>query len=143
MSRHKRVGEWTDSNGLLCQATALHLRRHIYIVGTANTAAADRGYTRLEGGEGADLWPPLYIGYYQDQHYQSLARPATLPSLLSLASAPGFQTVACLAREMGLQHLAPTQVRHQVLAPPRLDLSRCLTALPGGRSGGRRPGRPR
>ena len=63
------------------QATALYLGRNIMVVGTINSGPGDRGYTTLEGGPGADAHPPLYVGYYQDQHYQSLQRTSEPASL--------------------------------------------------------------
>ena len=65
------VGTWTDDFGYLCQATALYIGRDIRIVGTSNRGQKDP-YTVLSGGEGAEGLPPLYIGYYQGKHYQSL-----------------------------------------------------------------------
>ena len=98
LTRHRREGEWTD--GIMCQvlhlhlhlplhlhlhlhlqATALHLGRNIYIVDTAYCGPGDRGYKVLEGGPAAIARPPLFIGYYTDQHFQSLATTAA-PHLL-------------------------------------------------------------
>jgi hypothetical protein len=110
LAGHKRSCEWTDDDGIMCQATALYISRNIYIVGTKNSGPGDRGYTRLDGGPEADFYPPLFIGYYQDQHFQSLERPAGLPSTLAFSAGPGLHTVAALGREMGLRHLPPTVV---------------------------------
>ena len=97
------------------QATALHLGRNIMVVGTINSGPGDRGYTTLEGGPGADAYPPLYVGYYQDQHYQSLQR-TELPACLDLASgAADLRTVAAMGKEMGLAYLPPTIVSDQVI----------------------------
>ena len=96
------------------QATALHLGRNIMVVGTINSGPGDRGYTTLEGGPGADAHPPLYVGYYQDQHYQSLQR-TTVPASLDLGSgAADLRTVAAMGKEMGLAHLPPTVVSDKV-----------------------------
>ena len=40
-------------------------------MGTANYGQ-QQSFTRLEADSEADKFPPLYIGYYQDKHYQSL-----------------------------------------------------------------------
>ena len=64
LTHHKKNGEWTNDDGVMCQATALYLERNINIVGTANTGSGD-GFTKLEGGGRADMFPPIYIGYYQ------------------------------------------------------------------------------
>ena len=72
VTKHEHVGEWTDGSGIMCQATALHLGRNINVVGTINANQAGPGYSVVEGGPGAENRDPLYVGYYQDQHYQSL-----------------------------------------------------------------------
>ena len=96
------------------QATALHLGRNIMVVGTINSGPGDRGYTTLEGGPGADAQPPLYVGYYQDQHYQSLQRTA-VPASLDLGSgAADLRTVAAMGKEMGLAYLPPTVVSDRI-----------------------------
>ena len=96
------------------QATALHLGRNIMVVGTINSGPGDRGYTTLEGGPGADAQPPLYVGYYQDQHYQSLQRTA-VPASLDLGSgAADLRIVAAMGKEMGLAYLPPTVISDQV-----------------------------
>lgn len=71
--KHRRDGEWTDSRGLLCQASALLVRRNIHIVGTANMDQKVC-YTKLESVSGAEKFAPLTVGYYQDKHYQSLQK---------------------------------------------------------------------
>ena len=96
------------------QATALHLGRNIMVVGTINSGPGDRGYTTLEGGPGADAQPPLYVGYYQDQHYQSLQRTDEPASLDLGSGAVDLRTVAAMGKEMGLAHLPPTIVSDQV-----------------------------
>ena len=92
------------------QATALYLGRNIMVVGTINSGPGDRGYTTLEGGPGADAHPPLYVGYYQDQHYQSLQRTATPASFGLSSGSADLRMVAALGKEMGLVHLDPTVV---------------------------------
>lgn len=72
VSKHERGGEWTDDRGIMCHATALYLGRNINVVGTINANEAGPGYSVVEGGPGAENRDPLYVGYYQDQHYQSL-----------------------------------------------------------------------
>ena len=72
VTKHKRVGEWTDERGIICQATALYLGRNINVVGTVNARQAGPGYSVVEGGPCAENRDPLFVGYYQDQHYQSL-----------------------------------------------------------------------
>ena len=52
--------DWTDIVG-----------RNIHIVGTANSGQK-QCFTKLEANDEANKFPPLYIGYYQDKHYQSL-----------------------------------------------------------------------
>lgn len=83
MARHRRLGTWTDNLGIMCQATALFLGkiyhdciiwcwiifdllsgRNIHIVGTANMGQ-EQSFTKLEAGDGAAKFSPLYIGYYQ------------------------------------------------------------------------------
>ena len=96
------------------QATALHLGRNIMVVGTINSGPGDRGYTTLEGGPGADAQPPLYVGYYQDQHYQSLQRTAEPASLDLRSGAADLRTVAAMGKEMGLAYLPPTVVSDRI-----------------------------
>ena len=43
---HKKQGEYTDSRGLICQATSLVLKRNIHIIGTANTGKEVK-YTKM------------------------------------------------------------------------------------------------
>ena len=50
----------------MCQATALFINLNIHIVGTANK----NGFTKLDAKD-------LYVGYYQDQHYQRLEQKHT------------------------------------------------------------------
>lgn len=71
IARHQGDCEWTDDYGIICQATALFLERNIYIVGTANMGQPT-GFTIIEGTPESDKYPPLTIGYYQGEHYQSL-----------------------------------------------------------------------
>jgi len=59
--------------GIMVQATALFLGRNIHIIGTAN-AGGSQAFTKIEGGPGAEQFPPLYIGFYQGRHYVSLGR---------------------------------------------------------------------
>ena len=92
IERHRRMGTWTDDAGIMCQATALYLGninlfiqkihvcqttflagRNIHIVGTANRGQG-QPFTKLEAGEEADKLQPLYVGYYQNKHYQSLEK---------------------------------------------------------------------
>ena len=70
LSKHSRPGIWTDDKGIMCQATSLYLGRNIHVVGTIN-AGHPENFTKV-GCPGADAFPPLYVGYYQDKHYQSL-----------------------------------------------------------------------
>ena len=73
VQKHRRSGEWTDDKGLICQATALMLKRNIHIVGTANKGQSV-SYTKLDSVAEADNFKPLNVGYYQDKHYQSLEK---------------------------------------------------------------------
>ena len=71
LEKHKTLGKWTDSYGIMCQATALFVGRNIHIVGTANIGQGE-AYTKLESVEESTKFPPFTVGYYQEQHYQSL-----------------------------------------------------------------------
>jgi len=71
---HSALGQWTDNLGIMCQATALLVKREIRIVGTANNGQPGAGYTTLESVEGASRMEPLTVGYYQGSHFQSLQR---------------------------------------------------------------------
>jgi len=73
VQKHRRSGEWTDDKGLICQATALMLKRNIHIVGTANKGQSV-SYTKLDSVAEADNFKPLNVGYYQDQHYHSIEK---------------------------------------------------------------------
>ena len=56
----------------MVQATSLFIKRNIHIVNSANNGQA-LPFSVMEGGQGAGLMCPLWIGYYQSQHYQSLS----------------------------------------------------------------------
>ena len=71
LEEHRISGIWTDSLGIMCQATALYVGRNIHIVGTANIGQGS-AFTKLESVEEAENYPPFSVGYYQDRHYQSL-----------------------------------------------------------------------
>jgi len=71
LEEHKTSGIWTDSLGIMCQATALFVGRNVHIVGTANIGQGF-AFTKLESVEEAEEFPPFTVGYYQDRHYQSL-----------------------------------------------------------------------
>jgi len=71
LDEHRVSGIWTDSLGIMCQATALYVGRNIHIVGTANIGQGF-AFTKLESVEEAENFPPFTVGYYQDRHYQSL-----------------------------------------------------------------------
>ena len=71
VKKHRRDREWTDKQGIMCQATSLVVGRNIHLYGTINIGH-DVSYTKLESVAGADKFPPLTILYYQDVHYQSL-----------------------------------------------------------------------
>ena len=45
--------------------------RNVHLVGTANSGQK-QPFTKLEAGANGDKFPPFFIGYYQDKHYQSL-----------------------------------------------------------------------
>ena len=72
LHHHSQDGVWTDVDGIICQATALIFKRRIQVVGTNNKSP--RGFFILESVPGSEELPPLTIGHYYDQHYQSLAR---------------------------------------------------------------------
>jgi len=83
LEHHKSLGTWTDSLGIMCQATALFVQRTIHIVGTANIGQGF-AFTKLESVDGSEDFPPFTVGYYQDRHYQSLQeRPAHFDSDIS------------------------------------------------------------
>ena len=67
---HSQEGVWTDNASVIQSATAMFLERNINIVGTSNTSG--RGYTTVYGMGDADFQSPLWMGYYQNIHYQSL-----------------------------------------------------------------------
>ena len=71
LDRHKRPGEWTDNQGIICQATALAVGREIRLVGTANIGQMP-GYTTIESLPGSERLKPLSVGYYQNIHFTSL-----------------------------------------------------------------------
>ena len=71
LHRHSQNGVWTDAYGILCQATALILKRPIAVIGTNNENP--RGFFILESVPGSEELPVLTIGHYYEQHYQSLA----------------------------------------------------------------------
>ena len=62
---HAKLGQWTDIQGIMCQATALVVGREIRLVGTANIGQLGPGYTVLESVPGADKKEALNVGYYQ------------------------------------------------------------------------------
>ena len=72
IKKHKKINTWTDNDGIMVQATALLLCRRIILVGTANHDPENRGFSVIEGGPGSEAYPPLIVGYYQGNHYQSL-----------------------------------------------------------------------
>ena len=69
LHHHSQNGVWTDASGILCQATALILKRPIAVIGTNN----ENGFFILESVPGSEGLPALTIGHYYEQHYQSLA----------------------------------------------------------------------
>jgi len=82
LEEHKTTGIWTDSLGIMCQATALFVGRNVHIVGTANIGQGF-AFTKLESVEEAEDFPPFTVGYYQDRHYQSLQeRPQHMQAAL-------------------------------------------------------------
>jgi len=74
LEAHSMPGAWTDNLGIMCQATALLVKREIRLVGTANNGQPGLGFTTLESVEGANSQEPLTIGYYQGCHFQSLQK---------------------------------------------------------------------
>ena len=72
ITKHKKLNTWTDDDGFMVQATALLLCRRIILVGTANAIPENKGFSVIEGGPGSESHPPLIVGYYQGNHYQSL-----------------------------------------------------------------------
>ena len=81
VKKHRQEKEWTDTFGILCQATALYLRQEIHIVGTVNFGQRVP-FTRLESGS-ASTNPPLTIGHYYDQHFVSLTNRRETPEAVS------------------------------------------------------------
>ena len=71
LAEHSKPGTWTDDRGIICHATALYLGREINIYGTLNKGE-NQSFTKVESGPDASDYPPLTVGYYQGQHYQSL-----------------------------------------------------------------------
>jgi len=69
VARHRKTGEWTDEKGLICQATAIYLKRNINIVDIRDPRRP--GLTSLPGGGFSNVFPPLNIGY-SGNHFQSL-----------------------------------------------------------------------
>ena len=60
----------TNTERIVCQSTALYLNRNIIIVGTANKQG--KGFTTMESNDKLNQYTALSVGYYQDQHFQSL-----------------------------------------------------------------------
>merc|ERR1712059_221885 len=101
----------------MCQATAFYLGHNIHIVGTANTGQG-LGYTKLESVEGADQFQPLYIGYYQGQHYQSLKERLPRPMDLGKMAENGvfsFSDLSKISRDMRLKALPSLEVRDSLV----------------------------
>ena len=68
---HMKENTWTDSDGLICQATALLVGRQINLIGTANIGSKEH-FTKLESVQEANTLPPMNIAYYQNKYFQSL-----------------------------------------------------------------------
>ena len=45
--------------------------RNVHLVGTANSGQK-QSFTKMEAGPNSEMYPPFFIGYYQDKHFQSL-----------------------------------------------------------------------
>ena len=72
LTKHSTPGTWTDSMGIMCQATALYLGREVIIVGTKNVGQGKTGYTKLDSVPGSGDLPKLYVAHYHNKHFQSL-----------------------------------------------------------------------
>lgn len=72
IEKHKQENEWTDSEGIMCQAMALIVRTKIQIVSTVDYSQQEDPFTSLESIPGNENLPPLTVGFIQNVHHQSL-----------------------------------------------------------------------
>ncbi len=125
LKKHSQDCEWTDSMGIMCQATALLVSREVRLVGTANIGQPGLGYTTMESGESAKDLEPLTIGYLQNKHFQSLLSQKE----------PGFPAETLLAEHdeiydnTTLEESTDDEITHKAYDNERViqDFSNCRT----------------
>jgi len=91
-SRQRKAGQWVDNMGVMVLATAHYLGRNIHLYGyPTSTEHQSRLFslTRIEGGDKADIHPPLTIFYY-DRHYQTL-QPVRAETEMEAAESGGSE----------------------------------------------------
>ena len=140
VAANSRPTTWTDNSGIMVQATAIYLERNIRLVGTIN-AGESVSWTTVEAraGAGAELFPPLYIGYYQSQHYQSLQLvpgSASLPGPAQLSPNPPRQdtnnnpATAVMSPSNDVSVSVQSSLSPLPPAPPRTPVRRRRAATP-------------